>query len=231
MESGSESSKNCISNISGSDIKMEIKEPELSNAIQGASHRIYNEMLKNTDNISENETFVNNRKIEDVKKMSASQLANGNDYTQKEVTPETIVEIQISDLSDCTSMPDQIRNKQSRHLDSYKLNEGNRLSQKNAICYHDLSEGEAVANKLNDYRLVKGMSKSVGNNLDYSHQLPSNEEDLASSYSFENQSSRKEIITRLSQPNNGIYLIFVIKFRYLSKVSPVRKKLHLGCFV
>ena len=62
---------------------MEIKESELSNAIQGASHRIYNEMLKSTDNISENETFGKDRKIEDAKKMSASQLANGNDYTQK----------------------------------------------------------------------------------------------------------------------------------------------------
>ena len=231
MESGSESKKNCVSDISSSDIKMEIKESELSNAIQGASHRIYNEMLKSTDNISENETFGKSRKIEDAKKMSASQLANGNDYTRKEVIPETKVEIQISDLSDCTSMPDQTNYKQSRNLDSYKLNERNRLSQKNAICYHDLSEGEAVANKLNDYRLVKGMSKSVGNNLDCSHQFPSNEAGSASSYSFENQSSRKEAITRLSQPNNGIYPIFVMKFSYLWKVSPVRKKLLLGCIV
>ena len=207
---------------------MEIKEPELSNAIQGASHRIYNEMLKSTDNINENETFGNNRKIEDAKKMSSChQLANGNDNARKEVISETKVEIQISDLSDCTSMPDQKNYKQSRPLDTYKLNEGNRISQKNAICYHDLSEGEAVASKLNDYRLVKGMSKSVGNNLNCSHQVPSNEEDLASSYSFENQSSRNEIITTLSQPNNGIYRTYVMKFSYLLKMSSVRKNLLL----
>lgn len=196
---------------------MDIKEPELSNAIQGASQRIYNKMLKTTENIAEVDVIANNNRTDelsvndDAKKVRANKLSNGDTNTLDEYLPGPKIEVQISDLSDGNAISDQKHNElQSHPVYSSRMNDGNRLSQKNAICYHDLSEGEAVASKLNDYRLVKGMSKSIGNNLNNSHNLSISEEKSACNYPFGNHLSEKDPATKVSHLNNGTSCLFIL---------------------
>ena len=185
-------------------MNMEIKEPELSNAIQDASQRIYNEMLKNTDNFNTNEPINDDRKIDNVEAIAGtSPLPNGHRYLH-----EPRIEIHLSDHSDCTSFLEEKNQNPLNLMHSY-VNEKNKLNPKNAICNQDLSEGEAVASKLNDHRLIKGISKSVGNNLNSQHQQLLEEENSASSFQFQNYLSHGEITTKSSHQINGIFALIL----------------------
>ena len=188
-------------------MNMEIKEPELSNAIQDASQRIYNEMLKNTDNFNTNEPVNHDRKIDNVEAIAGtSPLPNGHRYLRDRRLPEPRIEIHLSDLSDCSSFLEE-KNQNPLNLMHSHVNEKNKLNPKNAICNQDLSEGEAVASKLNDHRLIKGISKSVGNNLNSQHQRLLGEENSASNFQIQNYFPHGEITTSSSHQINGIFAL------------------------
>ena len=187
---------------------MEFKEAEINNAIQNASHRIYYEMLKNTEITSEDEGFGNS-------KVKKEMLNNGShellidDRNLKDVgLSEPRVEISLSDFSDCNSILELKLHKQTRPplpMYSYKTNEENQFNQKNAICNQDLSEGEAVASKLKDYRLIKGISKSVGNDINIPYHLAQYDESSVPSLFPESYPSHREIRTNNPQSTNGIF--------------------------
>ena len=190
-------------------MNMEIKEPELSNTIQDASQRIYNEMLKNTDNFNTNEPINDDRNIDNVEAIAGtSPLPNGHRYLHDRRLPEPRIEIHLSDHSDCSSFVEEKNQNPLNLMHSY-VNEKKKLNPKNAICNQDLSEGEAVASKLNDHRLIKGISKSVGNNLNSQHQRLLEEENSASSFQFQNYFSHGEITTKSSHQINGIFALIL----------------------
>ena len=212
---------------------MELKEPEINHTIQNASQRIYYEMLKNTENSSENENFGNCKLIQNeiLNNESHEQLNHGRDLRDVSLS-EQRVEISLSDFSDCNSILELKFHKPPRPplpMHSYKTNKENELSQKNAICNQDLSEGEAVASKLKDYRLIKGISKSVGNNLNIPYHSTQYTEYSVPTFPPESYPSNGEIITNTAQSTNGILYIyfqitmtnFVISIFHILKLNSI----------
>ena len=177
---------------------MEIKEPELSNVIQNASHRIYNEMLRNVE--PNNDNAIHGIEKEYNKMTKGEFGAIKPNYNSPNVNGFGKNGKNLSDLSSDDLWKNDPYYKLHRplHLNSYQIaDESRTLQQKNAICSLDLSEGEAAASKLQDLRLVKGVSKSLANDLNEAVHPTSNEEYSLSTLSFTNSTSPRE-------PKNGI---------------------------
>ena len=182
---------------------MEIKEPELSNVIQNASHRIYNKMLKNVEYLNENETHDakdwNNTGKDGYRRTNPNiYLHSANGFQNNGH--------RLSDLSsDDVGKSGPYYKPSSPALNPYNINDtGGQYHQKNAICSLDLSEGEAAASKLQDLRLVKGLSKSLADNLNGQLRPTSNEEYSVAGLSLVNTASPIQLRTRIPRTRNGI---------------------------
>ena len=186
---------------------MEIKEPELSNVIQNASHRIYNEMLRNVE-------YYNDNEIPDIEKeknkMSKEEFITViPNYNSPRVNGFDKNGKNLSDLSsdDLWKKDPYYKLHRPPPLNPCQIaDEGQQLQHKNAICSLDLSEGEAAASKLQDLRLIKGISKSLANNLNDAFHPTSNEEYSLSSLSYVNSTSPGELRNGIPNSTIGILL-------------------------
>ena len=186
-----------VNNFVGMEISenMEGKGPEITNAIQNASHRIYHEMLKNVDHANKYET-------DDIKKETQEQISKETNATFNRTKPLNINDFHndmncLSEMSSDGSlikMNQPIKPPRPPPLHSYSLaNEALKFRQKNAICSVELSEGEAAASKLQDMRLIKkGLSKSVATNLNVPLHSGFNEEHTLPKKSSQNSTIPRE---------------------------------------
>lgn len=184
---------------------MEIKEPELSNVIQTASHRIYNEMLRNVEYNNDNETHDIEKEKDKMSKGEFGTITPN--YNSPSVNGFDNNGKNLSDLSsdDLWKNGPYYKLHRPRPPNPCSItDEDQQLQQKNAICSLDLSEGEAAASKLQDLRLVKGISKSLANNLNDALHPTSKEEYSLSSLSFVNSTSPREIRNGIRSSTIGI---------------------------
>lgn len=190
---------------------MEDKEPEVSNAIQNASHRIYHEMLKNVEHTNEYE-------IDDIQKEKQEQIMEERNSIVN-TTPLNINDFQkdTNCLNEMASNNFLMDKKQPFKpprpppilRPSSSANEELTLQQKNVISSAELSEGEAAASRLQDLRLInKGLSKSVATNLNGQLHFTSNEECPSPNHLHQNSTIPREAQTApILNPSNGTFIL------------------------
>ena len=187
---------------------------EINETVQTASHRIYNHMLKNIELNKEC------NQIDMIRKNSQNE-SNSHTIINPEIDPHNndkmkmkLQEISISGISKTDKPPKPPR--PPPPLAIYQIpDDKSKLQQNNAICNLDLSEGEVVASKLQDRRLIKRLSKSLASDLN-GQMIPSS---ALPKLSSENSEQQKNLDVALPTTTVGIVikLIFSSFHRGISK--------------